>query len=139
LGVLLICYSVCALSRATPFPGVSALLPTLGSALIILFANQQNTVGKFVGNNALVGLGLVSYSAYLWHQPLFAFAKHGGFDNKDTIFISMNSMLVFILAFFTWKYVEVPFRKKRTLNQTKFFHHGLSFTAFFVIVGYYGH
>ena len=139
LGVLLICYSVFALSRATPFPGVSALLPTLGSALIILFANQQNTVGKFVGNNALVGLGLVSYSAYLWHQPLFAFAKHGGFDNKDTIFISMNSMLVFILAFFTWKYVEVPFRKKRTLNQTKFFHLGLSFTAFFVIVGYFGH
>jgi len=72
LGVALILYAVFAFSKATPFPGLYALVPTFGTALIILFATQQTTVGKFVGNNLFVGLGLISYSAYLWHQPVLA-------------------------------------------------------------------
>jgi len=75
LGVALILYAVFAYSKATPFPGFYALVPTLGTVLIILFATKQTAVGKLLGNKAFVGVGLISYSAYLWHQPLFAFAS----------------------------------------------------------------
>lgn len=69
LGVAMLAYAVFTFSKQTPFPSLYALVPTVGTALIILFATQQTTVGKFIGNKFFVGIGLISYSAYLWHQP----------------------------------------------------------------------
>ncbi|MFM8521021.1 MAG: acyltransferase family protein, partial [Acidimicrobiaceae bacterium] len=63
-------------NRQTEFPGVFALLPTLGTALVIVFATQQTLTGRILSWKPLVGLGLISYSFYLWHQPLFVFARH---------------------------------------------------------------
>jgi peptidoglycan/LPS O-acetylase OafA/YrhL len=75
IGLLLITYAVCAFDRQTPFPSLHALIPTIGTAFIILFATQQTIVGKLLSSKPLVGIGLISYSAYLWHQPLFAFVR----------------------------------------------------------------
>jgi len=110
LGVALIIYAVFAYSKATPFPGFYALVPTIGAVLVILFATQQTTVGKFVGNKAFVGVGLVSYSAYLWHQPLFAILKHSDFDDTKGIY-AILICLTLVLAFVSWKFVEALFRK----------------------------
>jgi peptidoglycan/LPS O-acetylase OafA/YrhL len=82
-GVALITGAVFAFSKATPFPGFYALVPTIGTVGIILFATQRTTVGKFLGNKLFVGIGLISYGAYLWHQPLFAFARQKEFSNSD--------------------------------------------------------
>ena len=57
-------------------PGLHALVPTLGAALLILHGTAATRVGRWLAHPALVSMGLVSYSAYLWHQPLFAFARH---------------------------------------------------------------
>ena len=65
LGVALILFPVFAYSKTTPFPGFFALAPTIGTVLIILFATQQTSAGKFVGNKAFVAIGLISFSAYL--------------------------------------------------------------------------
>lgn len=118
LGVALILYTVFAYSKATPFPGLYALVPTLGTALIILFATQQTNVGKFVG------IGLVSYSAYLWHQPLFAFARHRSLSEPSHIIFFLLSVLALILAYFSWRFVEAPFRNRRGISRKKIF--GLS-------------
>ncbi len=75
-GVALIAYGVFMFGEGTPFPGLNALVPTAGAVLIILFADAGTYVGKLLGSRAFVGIGLVSYSAYLWHQPILAFAKH---------------------------------------------------------------
>lgn len=75
-GLMLIVYAILAFDKYTPFPGLYALFPTIGTALIILFSTPQTLTGKILSNRLLVGIGLVSYSAYLWHQPLFAFARH---------------------------------------------------------------
>ena len=112
LGVALILYAVFAYTKNTPFPGLYALVPTLGALLIILFATQKTTAGKFIGNKFFVGIGLISYSAYLWHQPLFVFARHYGYFNFKSHVFSALAFSLILLAYTSWKYVEVPFRNK---------------------------
>ena len=139
LGVALILYAVFAYSKATPFPGLCALVPTLGTVLVILFATQQTTVGKFVGNKAFVGVGLISYSAYLWHQPLFAFARHRNLSDQNHIIFLIFSALTLLLAYLSWRYVETPFRAKNEFSRTKIFILSLTGSVVFASIGYLGH
>lgn len=138
LGLALILYSVFAYTKATPFPGLYALVPTIGAVLIILFATQQTTVGKMIGNKVFVGIGLLSYSAYLWHQPFFSMLKHSGLDVSKSVYVALM-VLTFILAYFTWRYVENPFRKKQRFNQAAIFVLSALFITSFLIFGYFGY
>jgi hypothetical protein len=138
LGVTLILYSVFAFNKATPFPGLYALIPTLGAVLIILFATQKTKVGKFIGNKLFVGVGLISYSAYLWHQPLFAFARHRSLSEPSYIIFIVLSVFTFILAYFSWKFIEAPFRKSGGITRKKIFSLAFFFTLLFVFIGYFG-
>jgi peptidoglycan/LPS O-acetylase OafA/YrhL len=136
LGVTLILFAVFAFSKATPFPSLYALVPTLGSVLIILFATQQTTVGKFVGNNLFVGVGLISYSAYLWHQPVLAFARHWskGLDQLLTLLIVT---LVFLISYFSWRFIEQPFRSKARFNRKFIFTVSLLSGLILIFIGYF--
>jgi hypothetical protein len=135
VGVGLIFYAVFAYDKATPYPGFYTLLPTLGTALIILFATQKNTVGRFLGNNALVGIGLLSYSAYLWHQPLFAFARHRSLSEPSQAHFAFLSLLSLALAYLSWKFVENPFRNKGTHNKGRILFLSAIFTLLFIFLG----
>ena len=139
LGLSLILYAVFAYSKATPFPGLYALVPVLGAALIILFATEHTSVGKFVGNKAFVGIGLISYSAYLWHQPLFAFARYGGYSNSDTLIFLSLSIFSIVLAFLSYLFVEKTFRNKSKLSKKSIFITSLLGSIFFIGLGLYGY
>src|SRR5207248_6169363 len=77
LGLVLIGASMFAFTPATPFPGPAALLPCAGAALVIHAADPQRTfVGRALGVRPLVFIGLISYSLYLWHWPVFVFATY---------------------------------------------------------------
>jgi peptidoglycan/LPS O-acetylase OafA/YrhL len=138
LGLALILYAVFAYSKTTPFPGVYALAPTVGTVLIILFATQQTTIGQFVGNKAFVGVGLISYSAYLWHQPLFAFAREKSLTEPSQLVFGVLSLAALVLAYFTWRFVEAPFRKKGTFNRFKIFLYASIASIFFIAFGLVG-
>ena len=139
LGIALISYAVFTYSKTTPFPGFYALVPTIGTVLFILFATQQTSVGRFVGNKAFVGIGLISYSAYLWHQPLFAFAKHIALNKPSNLVYVVLAVLALFMSYFTWKYVEVPFRNKNNFSRKQVFSVSLIFSFIFVSLGLLGH
>ena len=136
LGVALIFYAVFTYSRATPMPGFYALVPTVGTVLIILFATQQNAVGKFIGNKAFVGLGLISYSAYLWHQPVFAFARHWS-KELDQFFILFLVAFVLAISYFSWRFIERPFRAKGSFDRKFVFLCSLGCALIFIGIGYF--
>ncbi|HVY06735.1 MAG TPA: acyltransferase family protein [Burkholderiales bacterium] len=117
LGIFLIAYAVVAFDKGTRFPGAYALVPTVGTALVILFAIPSTLVGRVLSHRWLVGLGLISYSAYLWHQPLFAFSRLLSLGGHWTM--AILAICSIVLAYFTWRFVERPFRDRtRTSRKT---------------------
>ncbi len=139
LGVALIMYAVFAYSKTTPFPGFYALVPTIGTVLIILFATQQTRVGKFVGNKAFVGVGLISYSAYLWHQPLFAFARHRSLSEPSILLFLFLFIGNLLIAYLSWRFVESYFRNKLIIGRLTVFISIFFMTLGFLVLGLYGH
>ena len=137
-GLVLITYTVFAYDKFTVFPGVNALLPTIGAVLIVLFANPQTFVGRLLGSKGLVGIGLISYSTYLWHQPLFSFMRYGSIQEPSKTVYLLLILVSLLLAFLTWKFVETPFRNKNVVNRKQIFWFGLLGSLFFISIGLVG-
>lgn len=95
----------------TPFPSLYALLPVGGTALIIVFS-RGTFVAQLLSTRMFVGIGLISYSAYLWHQPLFAFARIRTVHEPSALLMAGLSLLTLVLAWLTWRFIEAPFRGK---------------------------
>lgn len=110
LGLGLILASIFLYDGDTPFPSVYALAPVAGTALIILFADGGTPVGRLLAMRGPVFIGLISYSAYLWHQPLFALARLASPDHPPMAVMMALAALSIGLAFLSWKYVEQPTR-----------------------------
>jgi peptidoglycan/LPS O-acetylase OafA/YrhL len=130
IGLTLIIVAVFTFDKQVPFPSFYTLVPVLGSALLIFFTNADTFIGKFLGSKILVKIGILSYSAYLWHQPLFSFAKQA---HLESLYLNPFLILItFIVAFFSWKFIEQPFRNTNKINSKVFFR--LSLFVGFVLV-----
>ncbi len=115
-GLIMIAAAILLIDEGDPFPGLAALLPTVGAALVIHCAHPGTFAHRLLGLRAMVGIGLISYSAYLWHQPLFAFARHYYFlDLPPYLPPYLPAALVvatLVLAYLSWRFVEAPFRDR---------------------------
>ncbi|RTR32622.1 acyltransferase family protein [Shewanella atlantica] len=116
-GLSLIGFSIFAFDETVPFPGVFALVPTVGTLLIILFAQQGTLVNRMLSLKLFVGIGLISYSAYLWHQPIFAFVKYTSFTEPSAELMISLCMGIGLLAYLSWRFVEKPFRNKSVYSR----------------------
>lgn len=137
-GFVLIIYAIFAFNNQTPFPSLYTLAPTLGAALIIIFATHKTLIGKLLGTKLFLGLGLISYSAYLWHQPLFAFARHRSSNAPSLYLMAALSIVAILLAYLSWKYVERPFRNKHRFSRKQVFAYGAIGSALFITIGFFG-
>lgn len=116
LGLLMILYAVFVFDEQTPFPSFYTLIPVIGVALIILFASPDTVAHRLLSNKGLVGIGLISYSAYLWHQPLFVFARYASPTEPSALLFAALSLMTFLLAYLTWRMVEQPFRARHKID-----------------------
>ena len=139
IGVVLIAYSIFSFDSKTPFPSLYTLVPTFGTALIIFFTTPQTSIGKLLGSKIFVEVGLISYSAYLYHQPLFAFAKHRSMHEPSSLLSGVLVAATFCLAYFSWKYVEAPFRNKQRINRKQLFTFCVLASFSFILIGLVGH
>jgi len=136
LGVILIAYSVLVFDNETPFPSLWALLPTIGTVLIILFAVEDTLIGRILSHKILVGVGLISYSLYLWHWPLFAFARLNSLDEPSTLVFLSLITVTFLLAYLSWRFIESFFRKPSfELARGKIFSLSLFFMVLYTGIG----
>ena len=138
LGFALIVYATFAFSSRTPFPSLYALVPSIGTALIIIFATSQTLMGKLLSKKPLLWIGLISYSAYLWHQPLFAFARHHTLEQTSQGVLAMLGVITLLLAYLTWKFVERPFRDEHRFSRNQIILLSLICSLTFMTVGIFG-
>lgn len=111
LGLGLIAFAVLRFDETTPLPGLWSLLPTLGAVLVICFAHSGTLAHRLLSAKVAVFIGLISYSAYLWHQPVLVFARLG-FGPLTTSLAAAALVLSLLLAWLSWRYVEAPFRQR---------------------------
>ncbi|GIW90289.1 MAG: O-antigen acetylase [Pirellulaceae bacterium] len=117
-GVFLIVASMLWFDQRTWFPGVAALMPVAGAALAVRFATAGTRVGMLLGHPWLVGVGLVSYSLYLWHWPLLSWFHYtGGARFESPLWRGSVALLAVGLAYASWRWVEQPIRRRCWLVQ----------------------
>ena len=122
LGLLLLVIGIIFIDETYPWPGRWALLPVVGTVLFIVFANSRTLVGRVFSWRPFVLIGLISYSAYLWHQPLFAFARIASTTGRPSIMVmAFLVVATFGLAWFTWRFVEQPFRNTKLFTGFRIF------------------
>jgi len=139
VGLIAIIFSIFFYDETTPFPSVYALVPVLGVVLIVLYAEKETIVAKLLSTKGIVGIGLISYSAYLWHQPLFAFARINSVSEPGWLLFLGLSISSLFLAFLSWRYIETPYRRKERIGRNGIFIFSFAGLAFFAAIGYFGH
>lgn len=114
-GLALVLFAGLFYSTKTPFPGLTALIPCVGTALIIAAGTHASTmVGRVLSTKPIVGLGLISYSLYLWHWPLIVFQRLGTMLIRGaSVHVTQAAILAAALAasYLSWRFVEEPFRR----------------------------
>lgn len=139
VGLALIAYAVVAFDAQTAFPGPFAALPAIGTALILLAARPGGAVHRLLSARPLVGIGLISYSAYLFHQPALAFLRYLRLEDPTMAMRVAILVFVLVLAWLSWRFVEAPFRHRDWPGRRRLFS-GAALTAMlFLSVGMVGH
>jgi len=137
-GLAFLISSFFTFTKQDSFPNVFALIPLLGASLIILFATSNTIVGKILSVPPLVGIGLISYSIYLWHQPIFVFARRYRLVEPKPEIYGILIVSIIIISFVSWKLIEQPFRRKNLLNKKQALFSYISMFLFLVTCGVLG-
>lgn len=112
IGLFIVVHSMVFIGHNVPHPSFITLLPVLGTCLFIMFSHKGDVTHEAMSLKPVVGIGLVSYSLYLWHQPVFVFfrfIKHDYFRYEQFLLLVLVSFAFAICSYF---FVENPFRKK---------------------------
>lgn len=121
-GLALIAGSMGFFHGGMPFPGLLALVPCVGAALVIHGgANRSAAFARVLGWRPFVGLGLISYSVYLWHWPLAAFTAYFSIARNGPVAGVAIFAGSLILGWASWRFVEQPFRDVSLLSRRKVF------------------
>ena len=112
-GLALIVYAIVFFDQSTPFPSIYGLIPVLGTCLVIIAANATSLVGRFLSHKFLVYIGLLSYSLYLWHQPILAFIRLKTIGEPSTLVLFAAILATFIAAYISYIFIEKPLKNKQ--------------------------
>ena len=124
LGALLIIHSLFYYNDEMFLPSFYTLPSIIGVCLILWFCHQSSFVTKFFSNKYIVGIGLISYSLYLWHLPIFVL-----FSNINITYLIV---ITFLLSIFSYFFIEKPFRRK--FFESKFYNIKTLIISAFIIL-----
>ncbi|MEA3587705.1 acyltransferase [Pseudidiomarina sp. 1APP75-27a] len=110
LGLVFIIVPIITLDKHSVFPGVNALLPCIGTALLIAFPSDS-LLNKFLSHKLMVVVGLISYPLYLYHQPMISFLHLSTIELAPWTLFALVTLVTGTLAWLTYQYIETPIRR----------------------------
>ena len=112
LGLAMIAYAIVSFDKATVFPGAAALLPVAGAGLLLICGGRGDILSdRVLSTGPMVGLGLISYSLYLWHWPVIVFYQQLTLERPALGGVIVVVGLSILLAWLSWRFIEAPFRR----------------------------
>lgn len=116
LGLSLILYSIFFFNAQTAHPSFNTLIPVLGTVIIIIFCSDKSgIISKVLGSKPFVSIGLVSYSAYLWHFPVLAFSRINSIE-PNNLYKVWLLLFVLLISTLSYHFIEKPFRNKNFIK-----------------------
>jgi len=112
IGLILIGHSILFFNDGMFHPSLYTLSPIIGVCLVIWFSNKDELTTKILSTKLFVGIGLISYSLYLWHYPIFAFSRITSFTDANILKKLILVGVVFILSISSYFFIEKLFRNK---------------------------
>jgi len=112
IGLFLIGHSILFFKDEMFHPSFYTLSPIIGVCIIIWFSNKDELITKILSTKLFVGIGLISYSLYLWHYPIFAFARIIEFTQGSLFESLLVGIIILILSIVSYYLVERPARNK---------------------------
>ncbi len=128
-GLAMIIGAMLLIDETAPYPGWRALLPCVGTALILRYGAAGGPAQRVLGWGPLVLVGLASYSIYLWHQPLFAFARAMSVTAPGAGVMAALTLATLVVGYASWRWIEQPFRDARRWPLRPFMRLGITATA----------
>ena len=113
IGLFLVGHSILFFSDEMFHPSFYTLSPIIGVCLIIWFSHKDELITKILSTKLFVGIGLISYSLYLWHYPILAFDKISEFSQGDRVNKLLLGIVMLFLSIFSYYFIERPFRNKK--------------------------
>lgn len=117
IGLCLLIFSITYFDKNTLHPGFASLVPVIATMCIIWFCGKNDYVTKLLSYAPLVGIGLISYSLYLWHQPVLSYLRLYNQQPISALTTTLGLLLVFGLSYITWLYIEKPFRDRNVISR----------------------
>lgn len=119
-GVFAIAFAMVMCNTETNELGYYNVVATIGTMLIIVSTVSHSYLREILSSRALVFVGLISYSLYLWHQPVYSFVRAFSANRPDAVDYLMALAVASLLSILTWKFVETPFRDRRRIRSRSF-------------------
>ncbi len=138
IGITMIIVSIFVYDKLMPYPSGYTMLPVLGAFFIVVFCSKDLFVGKLLSLPLVRFFGLISYSAYLWHQPIFAFYRYKNIVEPSTFTMCALIVLTIAIAYISWKWIEKPFREKNRFNAHQIFKYTALGSFAFISLGIAG-
>jgi len=113
IGLILIGHSILFFNDKMFHPSFYTLSPIIGVCIIIWFSNKEEIITKILSTKLFVGIGLISYSLYLWHYPIFVFAEITSFAQGSIFNELLLGIIIIMLSTLSYYFVEKPFRNKK--------------------------
>ena len=118
LGAVAVAAAALLIQDSDPFPGTAALLPVLGTTLLLLAGAHGTTgISRLLAARPLVAIGDLSYSWYLWHWPVIVFAALL-FPHRPLVLVTAAAAS-FVPAALSYRFVEQPLRRARPRSRPR--------------------
>lgn len=111
-GLFLLLISLIFLKETSSFPGLTALMPCIGTCLILI--SKNSVLNDVISRKPFVFIGELSYSIYLWHWPVLALYRYanGEYIISNYLHMALILIVIFILSWLSFTYIESSFRHK---------------------------